>query len=651
MLKIVFVEDNDDDAYLVRSVFHQLSCDVELIRIQDLNDLTSFLHDEGDSLDLVLSDYALPGFTGMDVIGLVKSLFPDLHVLIISGAVGEERAVELIKAGASNYISKGNVKRLISIMERELQEALQRKEHTLIKEELLRSENRFSYLFHFSPDQIVITDGNTLLVDTANKEFSDACGMLSKDVKGHSFLELIDWKTPEELIEIQQKVKAGNLRDNQELQYIDHEGKVRIIIWSATLFPFDGSEQVIWIGKDITRERLNEKQVREAERLGALGTLAGGIAHDFNNILMVILGYTEMTYEKVKDRPKVVRYQKEVLTAISRARDLIQQILTFSRKREGTAERLYVNPVVKEVLKLLRPTLPANIALRSRIKADLPVMADPTHIHQLVMNLCTNSYHAMRGRGGILTLETEDVFLNESQIGEMLNSNSCELEAGHYVKILVKDTGTGMTPEVKSRVFDPFFTTKDINEGTGLGLSVVHGIVTGYGGMIDIDSFPNEGTAITIYFPAADTGGEPPIVIEEVPDIEEEQQRGCIAVVEDEPQIADIFLSHLEDAGFEVNIFSSGAGLLKALESGEKGYSCVISDYSMPGMDGIELLNRVREILPNSGRILCSGSDKRVALDDDETQIVHSALTKPVERKILLSTVINTIETVGGERI
>jgi two-component system, cell cycle sensor histidine kinase and response regulator CckA len=648
MLKVLFVEDNDDDAYLVRSVFHQLSWDVELIRLYDLKKIHSFLLDEGNAIDMVISDYALPGFTGMDVLLLAKSLYPDLTVLIVSGAVGEERAVELIKAGAVNFLSKGNISRLISIIDRELKEVVQRKEHASMKAELIRSENRFSYLFHFSPDQIVITDGNTLQIDTANKEFSDACGMLSKDLKGRSFLELVGWKEPEKLKEIQKQTQAGTCRDNHELSYTDYEGKERIIIWSVTLFPFDGDDQILWIGKDVTRDRLIQKKVRESEHLGSLGTLAGGIAHDFNNILMVILGYTEMTYEKVKDQPKVLRYQKEVLTAISRARDLIQQILTFSRKREGSAERLFVNPIIKEVLKLLRPTLPANITVRSRIKAELPIMADPTHIHQLIMNLCTNSYHAMRGKGGVLSLETEDVFLNESKIAAYQDSYGEGLDPGNYIKIVVKDTGTGMSPEVKSRVFDPFFTTKEINEGTGLGLSVVHGIVTGYGGGIYIDSVPDEGTTIFIYIPGLDSDSDHPVVDEEVPEIIDEKMCGCIAVVDDEPQIAAIFLSHLEDAGFDVDIYGSGMALLKIVESGTKAYSCVISDYSMPGMDGIELLSRLHKIAPDAGRILCSGSDKKAVLEGDDKQVAHYVLTKPVERKTLLLTVRDTLKMVEG---
>ena len=265
---------------------------------------------------------------------------------------------------------------------------------------------------------------------------------------------------------------------------------------SCTRLPDGTVANYITVQRDVTLELKLEQQYRQAQKMEAIGALAGGIAHDFNNILAAILGYTQIAIDTVQDRPATRKHLQAILKATDRAISLVRQILTFSRKTDQEQKPVMPKIVIKEAVKLLRASLPSTIEIRQNIRSDSVVIADPTQIHQVVMNLCTNAGYAMQEHGGSLEVSLVDVDLDAESAEQYPG-----LSPGRHIKLLVADTGSGISPEIIERIFDPFFTTKPHGEGTGLGLSVVHGIIESCGGAISVHSEPGRGTTFEIYLP------------------------------------------------------------------------------------------------------------------------------------------------------
>ena len=361
---------------------------------------------------------------------------------------------------------------------------------------------------------------------------------------------------------------------------------------SGRLVLLEGSIQ------DITDRKMLESRLLQAEKMEAIGTLAGGIAHDFNNILAAIMGFTELTKNKVRDgEPQ--RYLEQVLTACQRAKNLVTQILTFSRKAENEMRPLDMGAIVREALRLLRATLPATIEIRSVIGDNVSrVLADSTQMHQVLLNLGTNAAHAMRERGGVL-----DVGLENIETTPLLTLSHPDLHLGQYVKLTVKDTGVGMPAHIVDRIFDPFFTTKGIGEGTGLGLSVVYGIVKERGGTIAVESEPGEGSMFCIYLPAVSGGVESRV--EELGSAPGGAER--ILFVDDEILLVEMGREVLRELGYKVVATTSSARALKLFRAQPLRFNLLITDMAMPEMTGLDLTAEVLSIRPDLPVILCTG--------------------------------------------
>ena len=369
------------------------------------------------------------------------------------------------------------------------------------------------------------------------------------------------------------------------------------------------------------RNRL-EIQLRQSQKMEAIGTLAGGIAHDFNNILGSILGYTELSLMDVQEDSLIWKNLKECIKASLRARDLVKQILAVSRKSEGQKELLQINLIVKEALKLLRATIPSTIEIIHEIdKHPAAVLADATHIHQIVMNLCTNSAHAMRGRRGSL-----EVNLKNIEITERESNLYHELSNGPYVRLTVKDTGHGMTREVIEHIFEPYFTTKKHGEGSGLGLAVVHGIVKSYRGEIRVDSEPEKGSTFYIYLPRVIT------------DVREEREteiplpcgKERILIVDDEEILLSAMGKMLEKLGYTVITKNSCYDLMGTFRKEAHKFDLVITDQTMPDMTGIELAKELTGIRPDIPIILCSGYTDIISMEKARETGIRDILKKPV---------------------
>ena len=374
-------------------------------------------------------------------------------------------------------------------------------------------------------------------------------------------------------------------------------------------------------------ERLQlELQLQQSQKMEAIGTLAGGIAHDFNNILAAIIGYAELAFSTVDESDIVRQYLKEVLTAGTRAKDLVQQILTFSRQREETMKPIRPKLIAREVLKLLRASLPSTIEIRQNIESQSAVLGDPTRIHQVLMNLCTNAAHAMRETGGVLDLRLSDQWLDLE--ATKIDPN---LSPGPYVCLTVSDTGHGMSRWVMDRIFDPFFTTKKEAEGTGLGLSVVHGIVKSLGGAIKVKSTPDIGTTFEVYLPAITHEEEEATITEEATAAGNEH----VLFIDDEPMLVDIARRMLESIGFTVTTRTSPIEALELFRFRPQDFDVVVTDLTMPQMTGDKLAKAILDIRPDLPIILCTGfseslNEKKAAKDG-----IRLLLHKPILRKDL----------------
>ena len=347
-----------------------------------------------------------------------------------------------------------------------------------------------------------------------------------------------------------------------------------------------------------TQQRL-EEQLRQSQKMEAIGTLAGGIAHDFNNILAVIIPYCHLTLDEVSNRPDLQFQMEEVLKAANRAKNLVQQILTFSRRQRQERRIVDLQPTVKETLKLLRSALPSTIEMVQHINSTPPVLADPTQIHQVIMNLCINAQHAMEGRQGRLEIGLDDV-----RVDEALCARNADLQPGHYVRLTVRDNGCGMAPNILDRIFEPFFTTKETGRGTGLGLSVVHGIVQNHDGAILVQSQPGGGSTFEVFLPAQT--GAVDIIAE--PTHSAFQANGeHILIVDDEPGITRSLKLVFSRNGYRVTIFNDPLTAFRHFASRPADIEIILTDLTMPGMTGLEFAQKVFAIRPELPVVLATG--------------------------------------------
>jgi signal transduction histidine kinase/ActR/RegA family two-component response regulator len=356
----------------------------------------------------------------------------------------------------------------------------------------------------------------------------------------------------------------------------------------------------IEIRQKFEKERTElEKRLFQLQKMETIGTLAGGIAHDFNNILTPILGYTDMAREELPEESNLRFDIEQINNAALRGKDLVQQILTFSREVDFEKNPIRIQPIVTEVLNLLKASFPPSVKIKQHLDPRIgTVLADSTHIHQIVMNLCTNANHAMMETGGIL-----DVKLDAVKVDQKIAIMIPNLKIGDYIRMTISDTGYGMDIKTKERIFEPFFTRKEVGSGSGLGLSVVHGIINNYGGAIVVDSTPKEGTKFTVYLPkyGDDLSGS------NKSDKRRVKGDEYILFVDDEPEITFMGKKMLENLGYKVSIQSDSITALDEFKNNPDKYSLLVTDQNMPNIQGIELASLMKEIQPELKVIIITG--------------------------------------------
>ncbi len=402
-------------------------------------------------------------------------------------------------------------------------------------------------------------------------------------------------------------------------------------ISNSPIFHTDGSASKLTILRDITDFKKMENQLQQSQKMESIGTLAGGIAHDFNNILFPVFGYLEMAMEDVPEDSPVRDHLEEVLSGAQRARDLVQQILTFSRQSDHELKPLKTQIVVREALKLLRSSIPSTIEINQNIDRGCGlVMADPTNIHQIVMNLCTNAFHAMEESGGKLSITLKEVKLTIEDLKDPA------MDPGPHICLMVADNGQGMKQNIIDRIFDPYFTTKEMGKGTGLGLAVIHGIVKDYGGYISVYSEPGKGSEFKIYLPVIQSSKAEGKIETNLP-----LQRGTerVLLVDDQDLVLQMERTILERLGYQVTVQTNSIDALELFRAKSDDFDLVITDMTMPDMTGDKLACELIKIRSDIPVILCTGfsetmSEEKAAYLGIKGFLLKPILTKDLSQKI-----------------
>jgi signal transduction histidine kinase/FixJ family two-component response regulator len=626
-LKILIAEDSPADADLITAQLRREGFELACTRVETEADFLAAL---GNAPDIVLSDYAMPRFSGMRAAQLTKASGRDLPFILISGTAGEDAAVEAMKQGATDYLLKDRIARLGGAVTRALEEKRLRDERQRTAEELRYQTTLLEAQLESSLDGILVvdnqgrkilqnrrleemwkksptdgasrTDGARAAFDPAHKknpqQFAQKVAYLNAhpDEASHDVIELVD----------------GTVLDRYSAPVRDKAGKNYGRIWSF---------------RDITERRKLEAQFRQAQKMESIGMLAGGIAHDFNNILSAILGNLYLAKQDAADQPELLEHLGAISQAAKRATDLVNQILTFSRQNKQDREPLKLNHVVLEALKLLRASVPATIRIQTDLTDTPTVLANATSVHQVIMNLGTNAWHAMREQPGTLKVEMGMIEADVDFAGAHPG-----LHPGRYVRLAVSDTGHGMDAATLERIFDPFFTTKAVGEGTGLGLAVVLGIMQSHDGAVTVYSEPGQGTTFHLYFPVFETEAAP---AENGARAIPRGQGEHILFVDDETALANVGKKMLERLGYTVTSKTSALEAIAAVRNQPDAFRLVVTDLTMPGMDGIKLGTQLLAVQPRLSVILTTGYNGVMTEESVRKLGFRGLLVKPTTARAL----------------
>lgn len=635
-LRVLLVEDSEDDAELLVHELRNGGFDPVCRRIETAGTMRSAL--DAEQWDVVISDYRLPRFSAPAALELLAGSGLDLPFIVISGVVPMEKAVALMKAGAHDFVGKEDLSRLVPAIERELRDAEVRRQRNQVEDALRESERQFRAILDNSPAIIYLKDRSGGYL-TVNRRFEEFIGGAASEIQGKTVFELFPREVAESIQASDNEVFETGLPLTME-ETLRHGDNERTFM--SVKFPLFDSEGVCravgGIGTDVTEQKQAEIQLRQVQKMEAIGTLAGGIAHDFNNILTAIIGYTHLIADELSEDSGPWADAEQILHAANRAKNLISQILTFSHQRGGRREPVDVPALVKEVLLLIRASIPANIEItRDNRSLHGTVFADPTQIHQLIMNLCANSADAIGEEPGVIHISLENIEVS----GRSLLVPG--LPRGQYVVLSVRDTGCGMDEATRERIFDPFFTTKEVGVGTGMGLAVVHGIVRELGGEIRVTSEPGKGTDFQLFLPVLERKTESAASGSEDIPIGE----GRILLVDDEEQVIEVQAKVLGRLGYEVVACTSSVVALSRLRKEAHRFDLVITDQAMPSITGEALAREIHRMVPSLPIIMCSGLRRSSNGAEEAETGIQAYIQKPFDPAEMALTVHRVLERAG----
>ena len=681
-MKFLIVDDNEANLYLLETILKGNKYDVESANngAEALEKLCA------DGFDMIISDILMPVMDGFQLCLEVRKdkALKNIPFIFYTATYTDIKDEEFaLKLGADKFIrkpaesdelikiiedvikdaEKGKIKptepalvkekdifklyseRLVKKLEKKMLD-LEREiaERKRVEEVLKSSKERLNIIFESAPDAYYINDLKGIFID-GNKVAEEITGYKRKELIGNSFLKL-------KLLSPKQLPKAAVLLAKNVLgqstgpdEFILNRKDGTQVPVEIMTFPvkIEDHNRVLSIARDITERKQAEEerkklqsQLQQTQRLESIGTLAGGIAHDFNNILSIILGYTEMALVDMDKKTTLYSHLEAVFKAGKKARDLVKQILTFSRQDKQEFIPIQLKPIIKEALKLFRFSLLSGIELNMNLQSESMVLADQTQIHQVFLNLCTNANHAMQKKGGVMDVRLEDVELDSD-----FSARYPDVKPGPYVKLTVSDTGHGMSPEVLERIFDPFFTTKAKEGGTGMGLSVVHGIVKNHGGTITVYSEPGEGSTFNVFLPIDKTEAVPGAKNKKL--IPKGTER--ILFIDDKQTLLNMGKQMLESLGYKVTAKTSSVEALKLFKTQPDKFDLVITDMTMPNITGEELAKEVLEIRPDIPVILCTGFSAKIDKKKEKAVGFRALLFKPILKWQMAETIREVLDS------
>ncbi len=522
----------------------------------------------------------------------------------------------------------------LNSMRRRLKEDIVEKQ--LIKNELA-SEQAFSdTLINSLPGIFFVLDEEHRII-SHNRAFNEMAST-PDEIPELDIFNLIDKRDHDKLKHAFLKVFEKKESVSLEVYIINLESTSIPFFLNCSYLKRNKERFLLCIGTDLRDRKKMEDNLRQAQKMESIGTLAGGIAHDFNNILSAIFGYTELATNENENNPKLKTYHESVMKAAKRARDLVTQILTFGRKSEVETIPLKISSIINETLKLLRSSIPTTIEIQSQVESEKLILSDPIQIHQIIMNLCTNAYQSMLPNGGVLKIILKDRNIQKSE-----TIQGVDIVPGEYVQLEISDTGSGMSAQVLENIFDPYFTTKEKGSGTGLGLAVVHGIIKRSKGYLSVHSKPGQGSMFTVYFPVFNER-QSQLSLSTSQEILKLTGHESIMVVDDEAGIRNSIKIMLERKGYQVSEFGDGKAALESFSKNTQAYDLIITDMTMPKMTGYEFGTKILMLKKEIPIIICTGYSETISKQKCQNAGFRKFLQKPVDSMQLLMTIRKALD-------
>jgi PAS domain S-box-containing protein len=633
-IRILYIDDYELDRELVKDALEKEHGGFEVLEASDKGEFENLL--KTHRFEVVLSDFNIAGFEGLQVLEAVRRHDPRIPVIIVTGTGSEEIAVKALKLGASDYVIKRpqHIRKLPQTIFAAIEKKALRDQRQSAEAALKQSEQRYRKILENVLVGVyqVALDGKFIF---ANQKMVEMFGFSSyEELKAIDSIARLYARPQERTRAIDDITRDGFFVGEREFKRKDgHHIWIRLNIRKTTTK--EGGVILEGLMEDVTQIRTMEAQLQQAQRLEAIGTLAGGIAHDFNNILASIIGFTELSLGDVEKGSDIEDNLHEIYTAGKRAKDLIKQILVFARQSGEQLIPVRVDSIIKEVLKLIRPSIPTTIRNQTKIESDSLILGNPTQVHQILMNLCTNAAKAMEDKGGILDVGVKDVTIENDS-----NMHKAGLKPGNYIELKVTDTGVGIPPDIIDSVFEPYFTTRATGEGSGMGLAVSQGIVASYGGKIIVESKAGKGAIFTTYLPVTQ---KPKLQRSSATDaLPRGKER--ILFVDDEDSIVKMSRRLLEQLGYSVTTMTGSVAALELFRSKPADFDIVISDMTMPDMTGDKLAIELIKIRPNIPIILCTGFSKKMSEKKAAEIGIKAFAHKPVVKADLAQTVRKVLD-------